>query len=297
MLPRELIAQIRRIEIRTNRLVNDFFGGEYHSVFKGQGMEFEEVREYLPGDDVRLIDWNVTARAGAPFVKKFREERELLVMLLVDLSASGHFGTVTRAKNQAAAETAAILAFAAIRNNDKVGMIVFTDDVELYIPPKKGRSHVLRLVREILYFTPQRRGTDIARAVEFLGHVTQRRSVAFVISDFFDRNWEHALAVAHRRHDVIAVQVEDPRERTWADVGLIELEDFETGERRLVDTSDPAARRAFERSVTLATTRRRRFFDSIRLDTVTVGTDRPIADGLFRFFRERERRRFASTRR
>jgi uncharacterized protein (DUF58 family) len=254
-------------------------------------MEFEEVREYLPGDDIRLIDWNVTARAGAPFIKKFREERELLVMLLVDLSASGHFGTVARAKNQVAAETAAILAFSAIKNNDKVGMIVFTDQIELFIPPKKGRSHVLRLIREILYFTPQHTGTNIARALEFFGRVTRRKSVAFLISDFFDRGWERPVAIAHRRHDLVAVQVEDPRERTWVDVGLIEFEDFETGRRLVVDTSDPAARRSFERAVITGEARRKRFFDSIKLDAVTVTTDGSSADALVRFFRQRERRR------
>jgi len=291
MLPKELIAQIRRIEIRTNRLVNDLFGGEYHSVFKGQGMEFEEVREYLPGDDIRLIDWNVTARAGTPFIKKFREERELLVMLLVDLSASGHFGTVARAKNQVAAETAAILAFSAIKNNDKVGMIVFTDQIELFIPPKKGRSHVLRLIREILYFTPQHTGTSIAQALEFFGRVTRRKSVAFLISDFLDRGWERPVSIAHRRHDLIAVQVEDPRERAWVDVGLIELEDFETGRRQMIDTSDPTARRSFERTVASSEARRKRFFDSIRLDAVTVATDGSSADSLIHFFRQRERRR------
>jgi len=291
MLPKELIAQIRRIEIHTNRLVNDLFGGEYHSVFKGQGMEFEEVREYLPGDDVRLIDWNVTARTGTPFIKKFREERELLVMLLVDLSASGRFGTINRAKNQVAAETAAVLAFSAIKNNDKVGMIVFTDQIELYIPPKKGRSHVLRLIREILYFEPQGRGTNLTAALEFFGRVTHRKSVAFLISDFFDAHYEHRLMVAHQRHDVIAVVVEDPRERTWADVGLIELEDFETGRRTVVDTADRAARMAFENQVNMRAARRRKLFDSIRLDNVSLSTDRPIADGLIAFFRRRERRR------
>lgn len=291
MLPKELIAQIRRIEVHTRRLVNDLFGGEYRSVFKGQGMEFEEVREYQPGDEVRLIDWNVTARAGRPFIKKFREERELLVMLLIDLSASGRFGTVNRAKNQVAAETAAILAFSAIKNNDKVGMIVFTDQIELYIPPQKGRSHVLRLIREILYFTPRHRGTNIAAALEFFGRVTHRKSVAFLISDFFDSGYEHQLAVAHRRHDVIAVTVEDPRERSCADVGMIELEDYETGERAVIDTSDPRTRSAFERTVALTDLRRRRFLESIKLDTVSVSTDRPIADGLIRFFRRRERRR------
>ena len=290
MLPKELIAQIRRIEIHTNRLVNDLFGGEYHSIFKGQGMEFEEVREYQPGDEIRLIDWNVTARTGTPFIKKFREEREMLVMLLVDLSASGRFGTRSKSKNQVAAETAAILAFSAIKNNDKVGMIVFTDQVELYIPPKKGRSHVLRLIREILYFTPQHRGTDIAGSLRFFNRVTSRRAVAFLISDFFDKDYERDLLVAHQKHDVIAVKVEDRREREWVDVGLIELEDFETGARRVVDSSHEAARVAFERAVARNDSRRQRFFDSIRLDTVTVATDRPIADGLIQFFRQRERR-------
>ncbi|MBI3872082.1 MAG: VWA domain-containing protein, partial [candidate division Zixibacteria bacterium] len=228
---------------------------------------------------------------GAPFIKKFREERELLVMLLVDLSASGHFGTVNRAKNQVAAEAAAILAFSAIKNNDKVGMIVFTDQIELFIPPKKGRSHVLRLIREILYFEPKGRGTNITLALEFLGKVARRKSVAFLISDFFDKGYERNLAVAHRRHDVIAVQVTDPRERLWVDVGLIEMEDYETGRRMVIDTSNPRARSSFERTVTLTEQRRKRFFDSISLDTVTVSTERPIADGLIRFFRQRERRR------
>ena len=290
MLPKELIAQIRRIEIRTNRLVNDLFGGEYHSVFKGQGMEFEEVREYQPGDEVRLIDWNVTARAGKPFIKKFREEREMLVMLLVDLSASGLFGTRSKSKNQVAAETAAILAFSAIKNNDKVGMIVFTDQIELYIPPKKGRSHVLRLIREILFFRPQQRGTDIKGALQFFSRVTPRKAVAFLISDFFDQGFEKDLSIAHQKHDVIAVKVEDRREREWVDVGLLELQDFETGARRVVDTGSRVAQRQFEQTVTRMDMLRQKFFDSIRLDSVTVATDRSIADSLVTFFRDRERR-------
>jgi uncharacterized protein (DUF58 family) len=290
MLPKELIAQIRRIEIHTNRLVNHLFGGEYHSIFKGQGMEFEEVREYQPGDDVRLIDWNVTARSGAPFIKKFREEREMLVMLLVDLSASGRFGTRSKSKNQVAAETAAVLAFSAIKNNDKVGMIVFTDQIELFIPAKKGRSHVLRLIREILYFTPERRGTNIRGALQFLNRVGRRKAVAFLISDFYDRGYEKDLSIAHQKHDIIAVRVEDRREREWVDVGLIELEDFETGSRRLIDSSDKAARIRFEQTVARIDRERQRFFDSIRLDSVTVTTDRPIAEALIKFFRQRERR-------
>jgi uncharacterized protein (DUF58 family) len=290
MLPKELIAQIRRIEIHTNRLVNDLFGGEYHSIFKGQGMEFEEVREYQPGDDVRLIDWNVTARTGTPFIKKFREEREMLVMLLVDLSASGLFGTRSKSKNQVAAETAAILAFSAIKNNDKVGLIVFTDHIELYIPPKKGRSHVLRIIREILFFKPQHRGTDITGALQFFNRVTRRRAVAFLISDFFDRGYERDLTIAHQKHDVIAVKVEDRREYEWADVGLVELEDYETGRRRLIDTGSRTAKEQFEHTVSVIDNHRQRFFDSIKLDTVNVVTDRPIADGLIKFFRQRERR-------
>lgn len=290
MLPQDLIAQIRRIEIRTNRLVNHLFGGEYHSIFKGQGIEFEEVREYQPGDDIRLIDWNVTARTGIPFIKKFREEREMLVMLMVDLSASGRFGTGAKSKNQVAAETAAILAFSAIKNNDKVGMIVFTDQIELYMPPQKGRSHVLRLIREILYFTPQRNGTNITGALEFFNRVTRRRAVAFLISDFFGSGYEHALSIAHRRHDVIAVKVEDPRERQWADIGLIEFEDLETGRRMVIDSAGIAGKQ-FERAVALANLRRKRFFQSIGLDEVFVSTDGPIADNLVKFFRQRERHR------
>ena len=211
MIPAEILKKVKRIELRTRSLVNTIFAGEYHSVCKGRGMAFAEVREYQPGDDVRTIDWNVTARMGEPFVKVFDEERELTVMLMVDASASGNFGTVSQMKGEIGAEICALLAFSAIQNNDRVGLIVFTDDVELFIPPKKGKKHVLRVIRELLYFQPSGRGTDIGAALEYLNKVTHRRSVVFVVSDFFADNYEKALRVANRRHDLVAIALEDPR--------------------------------------------------------------------------------------
>ena len=225
MIPREILKKVRRIEIRTKRLVNDLFSGEYHSTFKGQGMEFEEVREYCPGDDIRLIDWNVTARTGMPYVKKFKEERELTVILLVDASSSGRFGTYEKYKEELAAELCALLAFSAIKNNDKVGLIIFTDTIEKYIPPQKGKPHVLRLIREILYFTPEHTKTDIAGALEFFTKVTKRKSVVFLISDFLSDNYQTPLRIAKRKHDIIAVKITDPRELNFGDYGLMELED------------------------------------------------------------------------
>jgi uncharacterized protein (DUF58 family) len=290
MLPSELVAKIRRIEIRTKRLVNDVFGGEYHSVFKGQGMEFEEVREYFPGDDIRLIDWNVTARAGAPFVKKFKEERELTVMILYDASSSGRFGTTRRMKGEMAAEMCALLAFSAIKNNDKVGMIIFTDRIEKFIAPKKGSAHVLRLVREILHFEPEGRSTDIAGALNFFLSVIRRKAVAFLVSDFLAGEYQRELAIANRKHDLIAVRIGDPRESEMVDVGLLELEDAETGEIVVVDTASLRVRtqysdQANRREVTMA-----RAFGSIDLDTVAVETGKSYVDPLIRFFRQRERR-------
>ena len=290
MLTSEQIKAIRKIQIRTSHLVSDLFAGQYQSVFKGRGMEFAEVRHYLPGDDIRTIDWNVTARTGVPHVKRFVEERELTVMLLVDTSASTHFGTVKQLKSEMAAEMAALFAFSAITNNDKVGLVMFSDQVELAVPPKKGTRHVLRVIREVLSFTPRGRGTDIAVALEHLNHVTKRRCVTFVISDFLDTRARLALKIANRRHDVIAVVLDDPRDLTLPDIGLIELQDAESGECIVVDTGDSRIRRAFEERAATARRDRDRMLRGVDVDAVVVRTDRPYTEALLRFFHMRERR-------
>jgi uncharacterized protein (DUF58 family) len=290
VIPKEVLRKVRQIEIRTSRLVSSVFGGEYHSVFKGRGMEFQEVREYVPGDDIRAIDWNVTARGGDLFVKKFTEERELTVVLLVDISASQFFGSTPRFKKDLAAEIAAVLAFAATRNNDRVGLVLFTDAVELYIPPRKGTSHVLRVISEVLSFPPRGRGTKLAPALEFLNHVTHRRAVAFLISDFLDEGFERPLRVTARRHDLISVVTGDRREREWPAVGLVDWTDTETGERRVVDTSSPGVRRALGQAWSR---RRRRLLDTLqssRSDAVEIFADEPYERALTAFFKRRERR-------
>ena len=290
MIPKEILKKVRRIEIRTRNLVDTVFSGEYHSVFKGRGMEFAEVREYQPGDDVRTVDWNVTARMGHPFVKVFDEERELTVMLMVDASSSGEFGTVHQMKGEIAVEICALLAFSAIKNNDRVGLIIFTDEIERFVPPKKGRKHVLRVIRELLYFEPQGRQTDISAALEHLNRVLTRRGVVFLVSDFMSESYETALKIANRRHDLIAVTVTDPRERELPNVGLIELEDAETGEEILIDTSDPEIRRMFSGLTGEGKETRDRLFRSVGVDCVDVTTDRPYVDALMRFFRMRANR-------
>ena len=290
MIPKELLRQIRRIQIRTSHLVNDVLAGQYESVFKGQGMEFKEVREYQPGDDIRSIDWNVTARTGRPFVKLFTEERELTVMLVVDVSGSGIFGSQEKLKNEMAAELCALLAFSAIKNNDKVGLIMFTGDVEKYVPPKKGRPHVLRVIREVLYYEPVDRGTDLVAALEFLNRVTTRRCVVFLVSDFIAEGYEKVLRVVSKRHDVIAVTITDPREEALPGVGLIELMDAETGELKLVDASDRRARAEFARLAGEAVQGRQAVFRSTGIDSINVRTDRPYIEELLKFFRMRERR-------
>jgi len=290
MIPRENLNQVRRVEIATRGLVHDVFSGEYHSVFKGRGMNFAEVREYHYGDDIRSIDWNVTARSGAPFVKVFDEERELTVMLVVDVSASGEFGSRSRMKGEVAVEICAVLAFSAITNNDKVGLIIFSDRIEKFVPPRKGRRHVLRVLRELLYFQPQGRGTDVGGALEYLARVVRRRAVVFVVSDFLATGYGKALAVAGRRHDTIAVQVCDPRERELPAIGYIELEDAETGEHVTVNVSDPAFRGAFDRDVAETRAAREREFQRTGVDLIEVSTDRPYADRLMRFFRQRAKR-------
>lgn len=290
MLTSEQLKAVRKIQIRTSHLVSDLFAGQYHSVFKGRGMEFAEVRQYLIGDDVRTIDWNVTARTGVPHVKRFVEERELTVMLLVDVSGSTHFGTVKQLKSEMAAELAAVFAFSAITNNDKVGLVIFSDGVELSVPPKKGTRHVLRVIREVLSFRPTGTGTDIATALEHLNHVTKRRCVTFVISDFLDPKARLALKIANRRHDVIGVVIDDPRDFTLPDVGLIELEDAESGERVLVDTGDARVRDAFEQQSESARKERDRMLRSVDVDSIYLRTDRSYTEALMRFFRMREKR-------
>ncbi|MBI4553500.1 MAG: DUF58 domain-containing protein [Candidatus Latescibacteria bacterium] len=289
MIPKEILQKVRQIEIRTKHLVNDVFSGEYHSVFKGRGMEFAEVREYQPGDDIRTIDWNVTARTGRPHVKRFIEERELTVMLLVDTSASGEFGTATRMKGEIAVELCALLAFSAIKNNDRVGLLIFTDQVERFIPPKKGRKHVLRVIRELLYFQPAHTGTDIARALEYLNRVMTRRSIVFLVSDFLTTGYATALRLANQRHDVVAITITDPREVEIPRVGLLELEDAETGVELLIDTYDDTWRAEFRARSLREREERDRRFRTMSIDVVHVMTDRPYIEPLINFFRARER--------
>ena len=293
LLPANIFRKVRQIEIRTNREVTDALSGQYHSVFKGRGMEFEEVREYLPGDEVRSIDWNVTARFGHPFIKKFTEERELTVMLVVDVSASGQFGSVRQTKNELAAELAAVLAFSAIRNNDKVGLIMFSDQIEKFVPPKKGRRHVLRVVREILAFQPRGRGTDLSLALDYLNRVQSRRAVTFVVSDFQvtdEQSVRKKLGVASKRHDVIALSLRDPREEALPAVGLVELRDAETGERALVDTFDRRIREEFAAKAQSRLEGLRWWLRSASVDQVEIRTDADYVLPLIQFFRMREHR-------
>jgi len=290
MLTREQLKAVRKIQIHTSHLVTDVFAGQYQSVFKGRGMEFAEVRHYLPGDEVRTIDWNVTARTGIPHVKRFTEERELTVMLLVDASASTRFGSVRQFKQELAAELAAVLAYSAITNNDKVGLVIFSDRIELALPPRKGNRHVLRVIREILNHRPQGRGTDIPLALDHLNRVTRRRSVVFLLSDFLAADLRRPLKVANRRHDLVAVVLEDPRDVELPPMGLLALEDPESGETFVVDTSDAALREQFRRRQRAARIERDRFLRSLDIDAIDISTDRPYAQALLRFFRERERR-------
>ena len=291
VLSSELVREVQRIHITTRHDVNDLMAGDYSSVFKGRGMEFEEVREYFPGDDVRAIDWNVTARMQRPFVKEFREERELLVMILVDISGSGDFGTTGRLKNELAAELAATLAFAATRNNDKVGLMLFTDQVESYIPPKKGRGHVWRLIREVLEHKRKGRGTDLAEALSFLNRVLRKKAVVFLVSDFLDNDdFESPLRIANRRHDLVVFSITDPRETEMPDVGFVAMEDAEDGRKAWIDTSSKKVRRRYAqaartRQVELSTRLR-----SLDVDLVSLSTSDGAAASISRYFRNRERR-------
>jgi uncharacterized protein (DUF58 family) len=289
-IPPELLRKIRRIEIRARRLVDQLFLGEYHSVFRGRGLEFSEVREYQPGDDVRIIDWNVTARMGTPYVKKYVEERELTIYLLVDVSASEGFSTGSQTKAELAAEIGALLSLAAVRNNDRVGLIAFTDQVERFLPPRKRSQHVLRLIRELLYLRPVHRGTDVAAALGFLSRIAHRRSVAFLLSDLLAGDYQAALRVAARRHDIIAITLSDPRETELPDAGLLELRDPETGQRIIVDSGDARVRQLYREAGQRRREERRRLLSAVGVDEVPILTDRPYVQSLMAFFQARARR-------
>jgi uncharacterized protein (DUF58 family) len=290
---KELLKKVRRIEIKTRHAVNDVFAGRYHSVFKGRGMEFDEVREYVPGDDIRAIDWNVTARTGVPHIKKFVEEREMTVMLLIDISGSNDFGSASQLKRDLAAEVAAMLAFSATRNNDRIGLILFSDQVEKYIPPRKGTTaHILRMIREILYHIPQSRKTDARPALDFLNHTTTRKAVTFLISDFiFSENAEKPLKITARRHDLIAVAIADRHERMWPKAGLIEWRDPESGGRILVDTSSTAVRSALLLTQEQQRGTLQRTLRHAGIDTIELFTGEPYDKAFMKFFRQRSRRR------
>jgi uncharacterized protein (DUF58 family) len=286
----ELLKKVRQVEIKTRGLVNHVFSGEYHSVFKGRGMEFSEVREYQYGDDIRKIDWNVTARNNKPFVKIFEEERELTVMLLVDMSGSGQFGSIDAMKNEIATEICAVLAFSAIRNNDKVGMILFTDRIEKFIPPKKGKAHILRLVRELLAFKPEGTGTDISGVLEYLNQVLKKRAITFIISDFIDKEYDRAMRIVSKRHDVIAVTLNDPRERELPTIGLIKMHDAETGKERWIDTNNSVIQRSFKQYWQEHEERLHRSLISTKVDRINIEIQKPYIRPLVDFFKMREGR-------
>jgi len=290
MIPQELIKKIRQIQIYTSRAVDASFAGQYESVFKGRGMQFDEVREYSPGDDIRTIDWNVTARTGKAYIKRFVEEREMTVIFAVDLSASGDFGTVNKAKNELAAEFCAVLAFAAAKNNDKVGMLIFTDQIELYIPPKKGVSHMLRLIRELLHFKMPKRKTNINKALDYIGRVVRKRATVFLVSDFIETDFEKSLGLLNKRHDVIAVSVRDKAEITLPSIGLLELIDAETGEIVLVDTSSRRFRKQYSNTTAQRFDRLTDTLRTINVDCISISTDKPYIQDLIRFFHVRHRR-------
>jgi uncharacterized protein (DUF58 family) len=290
MLPKEVIAKIRRLEIKTGRIVNELFGGQYESVFKGRGMEFDEVREYQPGDDIRSIDWNVTARMGHPYIKKFVEERELNIMLLVDASNSQRFGTFHQTKMEMAAELSGVLAYTAIKNNDRVGALLFTDKVEKFIPPAKGSSHLSRILRDVLYAHPESKGTDLNPPLEFINDVLKRKCIVFLISDFHTSGFERALSITNHRHDVIAFEIIDQGEQKLPPVGFIALEDFEENKSRLVWAGSKKVRQAFQLGSEKARMQRRDFFRRLGVDHIELFTDRSYVEPLLNFFRMRARR-------
>lgn len=290
LLDEKLIAKIRGIQIRARHLVNDVFAGEYQSVFKGKGLEFEEVREYQPGDDIRLIDWNVTARTGSPFVKLHRDERELTVMFVVDVSASSRFGTVSKFKNEIAAEITALLAYTALRNNDKVGLIIFSDRVELYLPPKKGRAHIWRLIRNILTYESKAKQTALDIPLNFLNQVIKKRCIAFLISDFQSEGFQTNLRITARHHDLIAISVKDPKEESLPKIGFIELEDAETGECILIDTFRNSTLKEYESLNRSQRKNQQDFFRKSGVDFIELRTDQSYMDRIVKFFREREKK-------
>jgi uncharacterized protein (DUF58 family) len=295
-LTREILKKVRHIELRTRRLVTDALAGEYHSVFKGRGMDFDEVREYSPGDEVRLIDWNVTARTGTPFIKKLREERELTLVLAVDVSASGKFGSNAQSKRELAAEVASVLAFSAIRNRDKVGLLLFSDEVEQYVPPKKGRQHVLRVIRDILFCAPRRAGTDVAAALDFCNDVLRRRAVIFVISDFIESPEAFArlrrlLQTTNKRHDLVLMHLRDRHEEQLPSVGLVTLEDPETGEVMEIDTGSRYVRETFEKLGRERMEQFRRAARQAGVDTLELRTGESYSQALYSFFKSRTSRR------
>ncbi len=289
MIPKEVLENVRRIEIKTQSIVKDIISGEYQSVFKGHGMEFSEVRTYIEGDDIRNIDWNVTARTGEPYVKKYIEERELTVMLVVDASASGNFGTIKQLKAEMAVELCALLAFSAIKNNDRVGLIIFTSEVEKFIPPKKGKNHVLRVIRELLYFQPKNTGTNINEAVNFLSQVQRKKAVVFFVSDFLSSDFESPFRVAAKRYDMIAVSMFDPREREMPNAGLIEMRDPETGKSILIDSSSKAFRVKFAKESEHRRVTLKKLFRSISMDLIEISTETGYVEPLVRFFKKREK--------
>ena len=290
MLTKELLKQVRQIEIKTKGVVNQVFSGEYHSVFKGRGMEFSEVREYQFGDDIRNIDWNVTARFGHPYVKIFEEERELTVMLLVDLSGSLVFGSIDKTKQQIAAELSAVLAFSAMKNNDKVGLILFSDRIERFVPPRKGRTHVLRIIREVLSFEPEGKGTNIKSVLEYMNNAIKKRSIVFLISDFMDSGYERILKIVGKKHDFIGVVLTDEKENLIPRIGLVKMQDAETGEERFIDTSDKEFQKWFIRSRLENFESRKSLFIKSRLDSINIQTNQSYIKPLIDFFRLRERR-------
>ncbi len=290
MIPSELIKKVRQIQIYTSRMVDASFAGQYESVFKGRGMQFDEVREYTPGDDIRTIDWNVTARTGKAYIKRFVEEREMTVVFAVDLSASGDFGTVNKSKNELAAEFCAVLAFAAAKNNDKVGLLIFTDQIELYMPPKKGSGHVLRLIRELLYFKMPKRRTNIPMAMDYLAKVVRKKATVFIVSDFIEADFKKPMSLLNKRHDVIAVSVRDRAEVALPDVGIIEFQDAETGEIILVDTSSRKFRQQYSGSSARRFDELKDMLRSVRVDCINISTDRPYVQDLVRFFHMRHKR-------
>ena len=286
----ELLQRIKAIQVKTNYLVNDIMAGEYVSAFKGRGMEFSEVREYQPGDDVRLIDWNVTAKMNQPFIKEFKEERELILMLLVDVSSSGEFGSAGKLKNEISAEIASILAFVSIKNNDKIGLIVFSDKIEHTIPPKKGKAHIWNIIRTILNFKPEGKGTNLSLPLEYLLNIQKRKATTFLISDFQDTNYETKLKLAKQKHDLIAISITDQREETLPNVGLIQLEDAESGETLLVDTSDDEMTRQYARQFREKRKKRKTYFHSIGIDTIEIYTNRSLTEPIIRYFKMREKK-------